>query len=389
MLRIRKILDELFNIKYSKINQVEYENLLDSLSNDIINNYNTKFNTKLKEDQQLVTFNETLEKNVHAKEIIEKFAELNILLTGSLALRKEGTLYRSAEENLHDLDFTVTNSTAMEFITKQLENIEINYPPNFFSLSEQEQSIVEESLIRAARKEALNNLTKDIKESDFIKKIKEIYPTYKITNIFGGLRSTDISIIGNIQIGEESFDIDFFFVKDKNYDLNEKNIQDWEKIFLAKLKMGRAKDMSDFANYQPYYPVPIDKKFKTTGFRHFNFKTIEPISKDMLEKISSPSKLKPGIEQGFKNFVQGKQFQKLTEEESSNNIYNAEIMNPDLIQFAFDPWDSEQLENEGYTYIGNLDIEDYGYPENGNYPAYYKFEENNISTFAEQILKCE
>ena len=47
-----------------------------------------------------------------------------------------------------------------------------------------------------------------------------------------------------------------------------------------------------------------------------------------------------------------------------------------MIQFAFDPWDSEQLENEGYTYIGNLDIEDYGYPENGNYPAYYKFEEN-------------
>lgn len=73
----------------------------------------------------------------------------------------------------------------------------------------------------------------------------------------------------------------------------------------------------------------------------------------------------------------------------TNNVHNAEIMNPDLIQFAFDPWDSEQLENEGYTYIGNLDIEEYGYPENGNYPAYYKFEENNISTFAEQVLKCE
>ena len=129
----------------------------------------------------------------------------------------------------------------------------------------------------------------------------------------------------------------------------------------------------------------VYKILNNRKFEDLNTKEKEEVQKYMKEYndyIKSLPKLS-------KDFVQGKQFQKLIEEESANNIHNAEIINPDLIQFAFDPWDSEQLENEGYTYIGNLDIEDYGYPENGNYPAYYKFEENNISTFAEQVLKCE
>ena len=76
-------------------------------------------------------------------------------------------------------------------------------------------------------------------------------------------------------------------------------------------------------------------------------------------------------------------------EENLNSPFNAEIIKLDLIEFAFDPWDSERLENEGYTYIGNLDIEKYDSTQSGNYPAYYKFEENNISTFAEEALKCK
>ena len=65
--------------------------------------------------------------------------------------------------------------------------------------------------------------------------------------------------------------------------------------------------------------------------------------------------------------------------ESRNN----ENIDESKIVYAEDPYQSEQLESQGYTYIGNRDT------EMGNLPAYYKFNSDNFSNFAEEAFECK
>ena len=73
---------------------------------------------------------------------------------------------------------------------------------------------------------------------------------------------------------------------------------------------------------------------------------------------------KPGSNQDF-------------ETKNNKNIDESRIV------YAEDPYQSEQLEKQGYAYIGNRDT------EQGNLPAYYKFKSNNLSTFAEEAFECK
>ena len=86
--------------------------------------------------------------------------------------------------------------------------------------------------------------------------------------------------------------------------------------------MGKAKDMSDFANYQPYNIVPTDKKFKTVGFRHFNFKTIQPISKQ-IHTLDSETNI-----QGTNQFFQDNQ------EGYKSETINNKPVSPKMLKFV-------------------------------------------------------
>jgi len=246
--KISRFIKNLFS--NSHLSNQEYKNLLDDIANSVLEQNMNKFNTNLSSEQQLTNYNKTIVVDPKAKTIIDDFQDLGIILTGSLAIRKQGSLYRSSEEDLHDLDFTVVQTVLTENDSKLLTSL----------VNEDTMYIFTNVNKIISNKIKNNNLS-------FLEKIKKKYPNYKITNIFKGVVKGEYTITGKI----DDYIIDLFIVKDEVLDKNEKGFQDWQSIFVAKLKMGRPKDIRDFANYVPFN-TKIDGKFaEITGFRHFNF----------------------------------------------------------------------------------------------------------------------
>jgi len=264
LLKIKAFLDNLF--KDTKLSKEELNLLVDDIANDILNNNFSKFGTNLSEEQQLTNYSDTLSKNETANDIISSFQNIGLLLTGSLSLRRQGTLYRSIDEDLHDLDFTVDldsqGSYINDLIQKELES--------FPSATEAGSDFIIKNIL--SRKEVYS-------KHPILNKIKELYPSFKVTTSFKGIKPGEVTISGTIG----NYSIDLFFVQKNDLDSQEKGFQDWQPIFKAKLMMGRAKDIRDFANYIPYNMI-MQNVAQESGLRHFTF---APIKNNLtIEKLS-------------------------------------------------------------------------------------------------------
>jgi hypothetical protein len=268
---------KLFNL-VKTLSDDETQNLLDDIANDVLNNAFHKFGTELSEQDQLTNYEETIAKDEKAKGIVEHFQSLGMLLTGSLALRKTGTLYRSKKENLHDLDFTITSDGHGDFFNNLIDELNTNLK----GASEMGKGFMYEMFAK--------NLKDNYKKHPLIFKIKEKYPSFEVTNSFKGLTENSVTVSG--KIGDHI--IDLFFVEDEDLSQGEKGFQDWQSIFKAKIQMGRDKDMKDLSNYIPFNMQPTDEHFKSKGFRHFNFAKIskkdvsgfkELVSKEISEEF--------------------------------------------------------------------------------------------------------
>ena len=251
--KVKQFLEKLF--LNTKLTNDELQNLLSDIANDVLNNTFDKFGTILDTEQQITNYNNTIEKDEKAKEIISKFQKLGLLLTGSLSLRKQGTLYREITEDLHDLDFTVTLDKQGDYFNKLYKDIK----SQFEGASETGKIFLMEKFQK--------ELAKNYKKHPLLNSIKKEYPSFKITNSFKGLKRNDVTITGSI----DGYLIDLFFVSDLELDKNEKGFQDWEPIFESKIKMGRAKDIRDFANYIPFNRKSDGSFANIKGFRHFTF----------------------------------------------------------------------------------------------------------------------
>ncbi len=245
----------------SRLSSREVEALFDDIANDILRRNYGKFSAELAPEVQLVNYEETIEKDATAKEITEYIQSIGGILTGSLALRKQGTLYRDFEkETLHDLDF----SLPVDIVNKEIEKaLEIDLPTNFFALSEEEQ----EEVYRNAKTIAMKKLMGKMEDFSLIKQIKKKYPNAFIQNAFAGLKAGEYTVTLNIN----DMAVDLFFVNDTTEELGAEGFQNWEAIFQAKIKMGRAKDLTDFANFVPFSLKSRPTVATDKGFRHFTF----------------------------------------------------------------------------------------------------------------------
>lgn len=162
------------------------------------------------------------------------------LLSGSLALCAQGTIYRSEQSQIHDLDFAFGPSVHKVF-TK--------YP--------------ELKSIRTSWKNTAENQAEIIEllyNTDLIQKIKQKFPSYTITRLIPS--SVGICVNGVINKGEKSqVDIDLFINyneqkasedKLKDTEISEVNLHHHSHIWHAKLAlMNRAKDLYDYQNFNP------------------------------------------------------------------------------------------------------------------------------------------
>ena len=261
--KIKNFLNELFN--NSRLDKAGYDNLVNDMANDILTGNMDKYQTELHPDQQLTNYNAVVNSDPKAKGIIDNFQKMGFTLTGSLSLRRQGTLFRTANENLHDLDFTVQNHVVYGDMAKAIQQLHNDMQ----GASEAGKAALQVAFTR--------NLNKLLQKQSWFNKIKSVYPEFEITNSFSGQERGMITLSG--KIGEHAIDL---FVQSSAgnglLDNNTPGFQDWQNVFKAKLQMGRAKDMLDFIHYKPFEMTGGNAQ--ESGLRHFNFDRTARVDKN-------------------------------------------------------------------------------------------------------------
>jgi hypothetical protein len=328
-----KIISWLENLlsSYSSKYKSQKEKLSDiglSIADEILNRNYEYFNYNLKEEQIQKYYKNTIESDAFAKELVEFCQQqLNLILTGSLALRKAGTVFRSLLETLHDIDFVVPyqlNMVNNKVIQPLINPLTGQLPKNL--------SVVDNYL----------------NELPWYKEFKQKYPSYKIINAFYGKEHTayesmtvqgvidgkfydkngvhteeksyykkdeitkkPIKVTETIKVSHKKGDlipntgyvIDFFIRFQPKQEEHENYFKLWKEIMIAKIKMGRDKDFIDWKAFVPYLKSKNSFNFNYEGFRHINYESSSKYLLDDSTEIVNTKpiidEIKPGVEELF------------------------------------------------------------------------------------------
>ena len=286
--------------KTEKVNKLN--NLALSIADEVLNNNYVYFNYELGQDQIRKYYNQTIEGDTFAKSIVDfGQKEVGMVLTGSLALRKAGEVYRTADETLHDIDWVIPNElvNATEEDTKLTNKILGYTGPD-----------------ATAAASAANTL---IPEYSWFKKFTTKFPNYKVINSFYGAEHQQnfgsLTVQGVIDgefyaekgfheeeisyyrkdsetkkpikvketirvkhkkgdwIKDSGYVIDFFIRLTPNQEEHDNYFKLWKEIMVAKLKMGRDKDFIDWKAFLPYVKSQDKFNFYYQGFTHQNYES--------------------------------------------------------------------------------------------------------------------
>jgi LysM repeat protein len=159
---IEEFIEKIFGaFKNNLIAQMQYsENIADHIAINILmgdKNYIAKLDTSFKK----LDYDTALKNNKFAQSIIDIFTKMDAKLTGSLAIAGQGDIiYRSSEEPIHDVDFTVKNKEDFEDILDKVESM--NGVPAHYGWSNKEKQYTTYAYIIP-----LEGLTVEVLERDF------------------------------------------------------------------------------------------------------------------------------------------------------------------------------------------------------------------------------
>lgn len=188
-------------LKIFDINWINVEDIAQDIAIDILNKDYSKIKQKLPTGSRLVDYENSFNKAPYIREVADKIRKLGFYLTGSTALRKQGTVYRSNDENIHDLDFKVPLSMLKTW--RQILEKEFGPLKEEYSFSRKNEDIV----------------------------------SFNINGV----------------------SIDFFVNPETKFQSTGDNLVSWQSIFGAKLGLdsdlfgtfGRVKDVTDFMVFTP------------------------------------------------------------------------------------------------------------------------------------------
>lgn len=286
-----------FSSSYDKNKQEELKNLGLGIASEILDRNYEYFKYDLAEGQIQKYYDSTIASDPFAKELVE-FGQkgLKLILTGSLAVRKAGTLYRTESENLHDIDWVVPYEIANNEENKKVyKDIIRHQGPN-------KDFAAEMGFFHA-------------KNFSFIKELKDKYPSFQLTNAFyGGDHDAFESLTLQAVVNGEFYESDGTHEKEVSYYVRDRKTQKpvkvketktvkhkkgeliddtgyvldffvrlkpgqdehinyfklWKEIFIAKLKMGREKDFIDFKAFVPFTKSQEGFRFNYKGWRHIS-----------------------------------------------------------------------------------------------------------------------
>lgn len=181
---------------------------------------------------QLKTYEGTLEDIPYVKSVIDKIISFGGVLTGSLALRAQGTVYRNVNEKIHDLDFSIDFDKYLGNWQNYIDNFKKEFP-NYYPLSEKPYP-------GNNGEKVLNGIITDKPEL-----------ARRFRSMGGDFNSRLEKFTQEEQ--DEMLLIDFFFNPEGYKTSSYKGLQDAGTIFNAKSFMGmRPKDVFDLLNFKPY-----------------------------------------------------------------------------------------------------------------------------------------
>ncbi len=301
-----------------KPNVEKLNNIGRAIADEILNQNYEYYNYNLSEDQIRKYYKQTIESDLFAKDLVEFGQSIGMILTGSLALRRSGEVYRTVAETLHDIDWVIPhNLVSKKENQRVLDNIE------------KYQGL--DKTVSAAK--ALSF----VEEFDWFKTFKEKYPNYELINGFYGAEHNSfesftvqgvidgkfyeengtheeeikyykkdpqtkkpIKITEKVKVKHKKGDwikdsgyvIDFFIRLKPKQEEHENYFKLWKEIMIAKLQMGRDKDFIDWKAFVPYLKSQDSFNFNYEGFRHFNYQNNE---KYLLESEKPFQEVKPEI----------------------------------------------------------------------------------------------
>ena len=331
----------------------ELENVGISVVDEILNRNYEYFDYKLADGQIQKYYNDTIASDQFAKSLVEYGQdELGIILTGSLAVRRAGAVYRTADETIHDIDWVVPyalNRKDGKVIAPIADN------KGMFPKSKE---------------------TRDqyLSQFDWFNKFKEKYPTFQTTNAFyGGEHEHFESLTVTGAVDGEFYDsdgyheeevsfyrknpdtkepikitetqrrkhkkgdyikgtgyvIDFFVRLQPKQEEHENYFKLWKEIFIAKLKMGRNKDFIDWKVFFPYLKSQDSFNFNYEGFRHIKYESSENYALEETNPITPTTPTEPSQESDNTNVFHSKS-RLVKEQEDAKSIYFNEVYGKDL-----------------------------------------------------------
>lgn len=300
---IKDLLQKLFNISFrnKEKDMVIMGDIAKQLADEIISGNYEMFKYELAPDQIQKYYEETIESDPQAHEIVKFAQSLGIILTGSLALRKFGSLFRTVKESIHDLDFIIPYSRN-------------NSKENADTLTQiiRYQDGKSEDLIAQSAEVAAELVPRFDWYKAFIKK----YPTYKMKRAFYGTGPDlfrNLTVLGVVDgefyetaglhdkklangkivkafhkkgdhIEDTGYLIDFFVNTRPELEGEENFLHIWKEIMLAKLAMGRSKDLTDWLNFVPFKRASPMDMFKYPDYMFSNKATTTSQEEEIITK---------------------------------------------------------------------------------------------------------
>ena len=307
-----KLIEDLlskFSNKYAKLKAEQLSNLGTSIAEEVLNNNYEYFNYELADGQIQKYYDSTINSDSFAKDLVE-FGQktIGLILTGSLALRRAGQVFRTAYETLHDIDWVVPYSLTNTSENKDvLDDIKRYQSPMAYN--------------GVFDKDVANLMTLPyVEKLSWFKQFKEKYPSLRVIKGFYGGEHTKLesysvlAVIDGESYTEDGFHeetvqfykkdpvtkkayqveevkkvkhakgdlikgtgyaVDFFVRLDYNQEEHENYFKLWKEIMIAKLKMGRDKDFIDWKAFVPFTKSRDKFNFNYEAFRHINYKNSE------------------------------------------------------------------------------------------------------------------
>ena len=241
---ISNIFDKIFK------NDNYYMSLINKAVNEIIDKNSKYYNTAVKEGFELKTLDmDKLYSNEHYN-IYRTLVNLGAALDGSAALRMQGTLYRSGEEDFHDLDFTMKFNNfswqvrnAVDDLVKTYKTLTKNY------------LYKDKGVYKNLKEGHLASLTAELKKTPIYKMLSSEYADIRVRN-FG---KSDLGLMVTLEF--DGYPVDIFYTEEvKKKVINGFVLADFTSAIGAKLVMGREKDIRDIINFKKYDIAEIEKQ---------------------------------------------------------------------------------------------------------------------------------